>query len=102
MKCYFVYISEDQEELTDAKILRLSTHFAKAAEVREIAITGLGMANAQVESEITDNRGQMNDVAYNLFHTWCKAQPNRIVALTKMCQALDKCNKSLLKKELEI
>ena len=80
-------------------MLELSTKFTSASDVRQVAITGLGLPEDMVEKHINGNP-KMTTAAYKLFKSWCKTQRNSCVALTEMNKALDAAKRPLWKEVL--
>ena len=72
--------------MTDARLVKLSNKINKRSELRTLAVVGLGMGRATVDSQF--NKDDINDVAYEVLNKWRNSQKNEIDAYINICKAL--------------
>ena len=97
---FYMFISDDQEVLTDSKILELSKQFTTQLNLRDVAIKGLNISSRTVERHIQNNQNRITEAAYCLFQEWRDSQENLNTAYDKMYQALENIKMSYFKKAL--
>ena len=81
----------------DTSLLELSKHLVSESDLRDVAITGLGIKRYIVGKHITDNPKDITSAAYKCFVEWLNTQPNLSKARENMNIALDEADKTLLK-----
>ena len=72
--------------LTDAHLVMLSSMITEPQMLQNLAVVGLGMKRATVDSRLNENR--INDAAYEVLSEWRKTQGNETEAYSNMCKAL--------------
>ena len=72
--------------LTDAHLVTLSSMITEPQILWNLAVVGLGMNRATVDSRLNGNR--INDAAYEVLNEWRKTQANETEAYSNMCKAL--------------
>ena len=89
-----MFVPDDQDILTDDKILELSKLFNNQQDLRDVAIGGLKIPSKTVEKHMHNNQFRMNEAAFCLFQEWLDNQTSPKIAFETMCQALESAKKA--------
>ena len=96
---YYLFICIEftgNQELSDVRLLNLSTLITDKVQWRILAIKGLRIEDHLFSQHFVKNPLDINTAAYDLLQKWRTTQPDVTVAYTKMCDALTNTNKEYL------
>ena len=82
------FSSAENQELTDAMIVKLARRISDPMDLISLVILGLDMKEEVLAHHLHDKKDNINMAAYEVFKTWKTSQPNRTVAFDKLCTAL--------------
>ena len=94
---FYPFISDG---LTSSKLFRLSGHITNAYDLRSLGIDGLRVEANKVDTLIHNHPNDISSAAYDLLRDWSKTQPNKIIALERMLEALQRVKMSSLITEI--
>ena len=86
-----IFIAEEQDNqpvLTDASLLELSKEINNLAELREVAIKGLGIKNNKVDRHVNRLPSDISSATFDLLREWRYTQQNSKEAYAKLIKAL--------------
>ena len=71
----------------------LAQKITSTEDLLSLALTGLNADEDNVNRNLRDNRDSIVVATYNVLRVWRDSQPDRVVAYTKLCDALRTVNK---------
>ena len=98
----FLFISDEQDELTDEKLFNLSQQFTDYNHLLTLAVTGLRMSNPRVMKHINNHKDNITQVAHKLLIEWRNEQPNRRKARAEIVKALENSSLQLFITECKL
>ena len=81
------FISDDSE-LTDVKLLKLADRITSKAEVRNLAMNGLGMKAENVQHHLANSPSDIKTAMLHIMREWRNSQHDDRIAYIKLCRAL--------------
>ena len=85
---FFVSESTEQRELTDARMVLLSSEITSKSTLRNLATVGLNVESAIINRALTNNKDDISEAAHTVLTEWRNRQPNKSIAYTRICEVL--------------
>ena len=89
------------ESLNAVHLVKLSRSITTETELRRLGIEGLRIPESNIQSALTDNRGDIRAAAYRVLSTWRKKYQDQSVAFGDLVAALEKCDMNQYTSQLE-
>ena len=80
------------ESLNAVHLVKLSHWITTETELRRLSIEGLKIPESNIQSALTNNRGNICAAAYRVLSTWQKKYEDESVAFRDLVAALEKCD----------
>ena len=82
-----MFQTEEQRELTDQDVLKVSRRLHQKSELRKLALQ-LGHDSSTIETSLTNNRHDCHEAAYDVLSEWRMTQEDDFIAYRNLCFAL--------------
>ena len=95
LNCNYYFLTDgnrEARELTDEMLVKLSQEINFKGELRALAISGLAMKSAQVETSLQNNSGDITSAVYGVLREWRATKCDAAEAYEELYKALNKCN----------